>query len=170
MTIPAVITAAVTLALTGLAAGMFFAYSVSVMLGLDDIRPDAAMAAMRSINRRIQNPVFFLAFLGAPLFALVTGVLLLAAGPGRAAVLFLAAAGVYLVGAFGVTVVVNVPMNDALDAAETPADPAEAARRWSAYSRRWTRWNTVRAVFSLVSLVLVGVAGADWAWAEASSS
>lgn len=169
MTILAVVTGAAALLLTGLASGVFFAYSVSVMLGLDDIRPDAALAAMRSINRRIQNPVFFLAFLGAPLCSLAAGLLLLGAGPTGAAVLFLAAAGVYLLGAFAVTAAVNVPLNEKLDAAGTPADPGEAARQWSAYRGPWTRWNSVRALFSLASLALVGLAGIVWAWSEAAS-
>jgi uncharacterized membrane protein len=44
---------------TGLIAGVFYAYAVSVNLGLA-AQPDAAyVAAMQAINERIQNPVFF---------------------------------------------------------------------------------------------------------------
>ena len=50
---------------TGLIAGVFYAYAVSVNLGLA-AQPDADyVAAMQAINERIQNPLFFLSFFGA---------------------------------------------------------------------------------------------------------
>ncbi|MED7929488.1 anthrone oxygenase family protein [Nonomuraea sp. LP-02] len=139
------ILALLTLVLHGLLAGLFYAFSMSVMPGLNAIEPAQAEAAMRSVNRKILNPWLFLVFLGSPVAALVAGLL---AG-GAAAVWFLAAAGVGFAGSFLVTVAVNVPMNNALDA---------GTMRWKDYSRRWTAWNTVRAVASTVSLALVGVA------------
>ena len=46
-------------------AGVFYAYAVSVNLGLAT-QPDADyVAAMQVINERIQNPLFFLSFFGA---------------------------------------------------------------------------------------------------------
>jgi uncharacterized membrane protein len=47
-----------------------------------------------------------------------------------------------------VTVVANVPLNDALGAGQVP---------WTDYLRRWTAWNTVRTVASLASGVLLTV-------------
>ena len=53
---------------TGLIAGVFYAYAVSVNLGLA-AQPDASyVGAMQAINERIQNPLFFLSFFGAALF------------------------------------------------------------------------------------------------------
>lgn len=50
---------------TGLVAGVFYAYAVSVNLGLAQ-QPDASyVAAMQTINERIQNPLFFVSFFGA---------------------------------------------------------------------------------------------------------
>jgi hypothetical protein len=55
---------------TGLLAGVFYAYAVSVNLGLA-AQPDAAyVATMQVINERIENPLFFLSFFGAVLFLL----------------------------------------------------------------------------------------------------
>ncbi len=150
-------TATLTLLVTGLMAGAFFAFSVSVMLGLDAIEPGRAVAAMRSMNEKIQNPVFLLAFVGAPIAAGTTGGLLLALGHRGAGVAFLLAAGVYVLGAFLPTVIVNVPMNDTLAAAGTPDDAEHAARLWADYSPRWTAWNTARGVFGTLSLLLVGL-------------
>jgi uncharacterized membrane protein len=55
---------------TGLIAGVFYAYAVSVNLGLG-VQPDASyVATMQAINERIENPLFFLSFFGAVLFLL----------------------------------------------------------------------------------------------------
>ena len=55
------------------------------------------------------------------------------------------AAGVHLVGAVGVTAVVNVPMNDAL---------AARTLDWATYRRRWTGWNHVRTVAATLATVI----------------
>jgi uncharacterized membrane protein len=64
---------------------------------------------------------------------------------------FLLVAGslLYLVGTILVTIRLNVPLNDALAAAE-PAS-AEAASLWTRYLAEWTRWNHVRTVASLAA-------------------
>ncbi|MBF8187141.1 DUF1772 domain-containing protein [Nonomuraea sp. K274] len=131
----------VTLVLHGALAGLFYAFSMSVMPGLNAVEPAQAEAAMRSVNRKILNPWLYVAFLGAPLAALAAGLL-------TGNVWFYAAAGVNFAGSFLVTVAVNVPMNNAINAGTMP---------WKDYSPRWTGWNTLRAVASFASLVLVGI-------------
>ena len=79
------LSATATLLLTGAVAGVFFAYSVSVMIGLDAVRPDQAIAVMRSVNDKIQNPLFLVTFLLTPAAAAATGVLLLVPGTVRRA-------------------------------------------------------------------------------------
>ena len=143
--------AGLSLVLIGGIAGVFFAYSVSVMRGLDGIRPEYAVPAMQSINRKILNPVFLSAFVLAPVAAVIAGGLMLALGRTGAAVAFFAA-----------TAAVNVPLNAALDAAGPPSDARAAEQLWSAFSGRWTRWNTIRTVISSVSLLLVGAALFAW--------
>ena len=57
---------------TGLAAGVFYAYAVSVNLSLAT-QPDASyVATMQAINERIENPLFFASFFGALLLLLAT--------------------------------------------------------------------------------------------------
>jgi uncharacterized membrane protein len=156
------ISAAVTLALTGAMAGLFFAFSVAVMRALEAIAPEEAIRAMQSINRKILNPLFLATFLLAPVAGAVTGALLLGLGETWAAAIMFLAAVVYVLGSFVPTGRVNVPLNNALDAAAVPADPNEAARLWSDYSTRWTRWNTLRAVVCTISLLLAGLAIFAW--------
>ena len=66
--------------------------------------------------------------------------------------LILIASLLYLVGCIGVTMVFNVPLNDALAAArpETP----EAASLWARYLKEWVSWNHVRTVVPTLSLAL----------------
>ena len=65
----------------------------------------------------------------------------------------LAAALIYLVGAFGVTSVCNVPLNGEI----APLDPArpENAGAMVFYIAEWTLWNHVRTLASLAAFVLL---------------
>jgi uncharacterized membrane protein len=146
----------VTLALAGAMAGFFYAYSMSVMWALDAVDPKAAIASMQSINIVVRNAIFFPAFFGTPVVALVAAGLWWKLGAGQVALLLALAALVYLAGTFLVTIVANVPMNEALATATIPADPEQARALWQNYSGPWTLWNHVRTGASFVSLLLVG--------------
>ena len=113
---------------SGLAAGVFFAFSAFVMRALRRLSAGAGMAAMQSINVAVINPLFLGVFLGtaAASAAAVVAAVVRRAEPGAA--YLLAGGALYLVGTFGVTVLFNVPLNNALAAAD-PADPDEAPRR-----------------------------------------
>ncbi len=137
---------------SGLVAGIFFAFSTFVMAALGRIPPEQGIAAMQSINITVLNPTFLTAFLG-------TGVVCLALAAGSyvwwgeaSGKLILAASLIYLVGCIGVTMVCNVPLNDALAAVE-PSTP-EAAALWSGYLSSWTAWNHLRTAAPLLSAIL----------------
>jgi uncharacterized membrane protein len=149
---------ALTLGLTGSIAGFFYAYACSVMVGLDIIDPRHAIVAMQGINATIRNAAFAPAFFGTPVAALITALLFASLGRRTAAWLMAAAALVYGTGAFLPTLLVNVPMNEALAQVTVPESLAEAARVWSDYARPWTWWNVLRTAFSLLALLLVGLA------------
>jgi uncharacterized membrane protein len=128
---------------SGLMAGLFFAFSTSVMPALRRQRPAAGASAMQEVNRAIQNPVFFLVFLGTAVVCL----LLVIGAPlsGRPGTVWIVIGAVlYLVGSIGLTMVVNVPMNNRLDNANPVTD--QGAAIWADYLSRWTAWNHVRAL------------------------
>lgn len=136
----------------GLVAGIFFAFSSFVMAALGRLPSDHGIAAMNAINVTVINPGFMLAFFG-------TGVVCLAVAAGsafrwsdRSGTLFLIAGAIYLVGCIGVTMVRNVPLNNAL--AAVPMGTPEAAALWTRYLSEWTWWNTVRTVASAISAIL----------------
>ena len=136
----------------GLVAGIFFAFSSFVMPALGRIPPEQGINAMQSINIVVLNASFLSLFVG-------TGILCLGLLAGSlvwwqesSGKLLLLASLLYIVGCFGVTRVFNIPLNDALAAAE-PATP-QAAQLWAHYLDRWTLWNTVRTVAPTASAAL----------------
>lgn len=144
----------------GLNAGLFFIFSVCIMGALARLPVPEGIAAMNAINVVIQNPLFFLAFLGTGVVAVAIVVsAFIQGGPGST--LAIAGAIAFLAGTIGVTMVVNVPMNDALAAAQ-PAS-SEAASLWSGYLSGWTGWNHVRTLASMASLLLFVLAYARMA-------
>ncbi|GAB1509503.1 anthrone oxygenase family protein [Actinophytocola sp. KF-1] len=147
------VVALVNLVLLGAVHGVFFAYSNSVVPGLDRVDAEQAAAAMRGLNVVIVNPRFLATFAGPLLTAAATGFLLLGLDETTPALLCLAAAAVYLLGCLAVTGRVNVPMNNALEA---------GSLGWAEFAPRWRRWNTVRTVSSMVALVLCGMALYLW--------
>lgn len=142
---------------SGLVAGIFFAFSSFVMAALGRLPSDHGIAAMNAINVTVINPMFFLAFFGtaALCVAASAGVALRWTANGGGTLVLLASA-IYLVGCIAVTMVRNVPLNNAL-AAVTLGTP-EAAALWTRYLSEWTFWNTVRTVAPVVSAVLFTVA------------
>jgi len=136
----------------GLVAGIFFAFSSFVMAALGRLPSDHGIAAMNSINVTVINPVFFTAFFGTALLSLVLAVGSWLWWDQASGKLLLAAAVIYLVGSIAVTMVYNVPLNNALAAVQPGT--AEATNLWSRYLRDWTMWNTVRTVASVVSMIL----------------
>ncbi|WP_431914202.1 DUF1772 domain-containing protein [Nonomuraea jabiensis] len=154
MDVLAAVAVILALVLNGLMAGVYFAFSTSVMPGLDAVDKEQAAAVMRSINRKILNPAFLSTFTLAPVLALVAGILLFVAGPGSLpGILAVAGAVVAFAGSIMVTGAVNVPLNNAIDAGE--AD-------WADYVPRWTRFNTVRGWACALTVALLGAALYVW--------
>lgn len=144
-------------ALTALMAGIFFAFSFAVNLGLARLSNAEYAAAMQSINRRIQNPVFFAAFFGAPIFLIISAVLFYGQSPRFW--LLLAAAVVYLTGTFGVTVFGNVPLNNRLDRFDLKAaSEKETALQRTNYEGRWNNLNTIRTISSTLAVIFIVIA------------
>ncbi|WP_426238826.1 DUF1772 domain-containing protein [Pararhizobium sp. DWP1-1-3] len=134
----------------GLNAGLFFIFSVCIMAALARLPAEQGIAAMQAINVVILNPWFLTAFMGTAVLSLV-----LAAGgfvQGGPARFYLIAGGLlFLGGVIAVTMIVNVPMNNALEALQPGSE--EAARLWTSTTLvDWVRWNHVRTLSSIGAL------------------
>jgi uncharacterized membrane protein len=137
-----------TTLVTGLMAGLFYAYSISVLPALRAADAAAFVEVMQRINKAILNGWFFLGFLGAALLGVASAIAVLVTGARAALVVpVLLAAALYLA-QLAVTGTVNVPLNNALDAAGS-TDPV-AAR--AAFETRWVRWNHLRTCLCTASL------------------
>lgn len=136
----------------GLVGGIFFAFSTFVMQALDRLKAEEAIAAMRAINITVINTLFFLAFFGTGVVALLLAALV-AVSAGTAGLPVIAASALYVFGVIGVTMMANVPLNDALaaDTLATDAPGAEAEARWRAYRDPWILWNHVRTLCALAA-------------------
>lgn len=135
----------------GIMGGLFFVFSTTIMTALGRIAPASGIAAMQAINVVIQNPIFFVAFFGPALLSIVLVVAALAGWPVGSPLAIYAGAAFYLIGIIAVTMAFNVPMNNALDAAN-PAS-AEGANLWSTYLSNWTAWNHVRTVAGIAGCI-----------------
>lgn len=136
----------------GLLAGLYFAFSTFIMTALGRIDQAAGISAMVEINRVIVQSLFVPVFWASTLTSLVLAVLAPFRWNEPGAAMWLAGGVLYVVGMFVVTVVFNVPLNNAL-AAVKPAS-GEAGILWARYLADWTWWNHVRTVTSTLAFAL----------------
>ena len=137
----------------GLMAGVFFAFSAFVMNALAQLQPALGIAAMQSINITVINPLFMGVFLGtsAACIFLAISSLLKWHQPGAAYLLF--GSLLYLVGTVLVTIVFNVPLNNAL--ARVEPSSTDGANLWVSYLANWTIWNHIRTAAALAAAALL---------------
>jgi uncharacterized membrane protein len=138
--------------------GVFLAFSDFIMRALRSTSGTGGVEAMQIINREVFYWIFMVLFIG--LVPIWLGLLWYTSttltGPG--AILLQAAAVSYLVGAFGVTVARNVPMNTMLGNMDLAAD--STLQYWvTHYVPNWTFWNSVRTGASILAsgLCLTGL-------------
>ncbi len=151
------LTLAVATLTTGLIAGVFYAWSVSVILGLA-AQPDASyVATMNAITRKIENPLFFASFLGAVLFLILALALHFRRPRSGRFWLIALACVLYIGGGFLVTMIVSAPMAYQLAAVDPDAPARVLAQARDAYEGPWNFWNWMRTVFSTLAFVaLIG--------------
>ncbi|MFJ9814319.1 DUF1772 domain-containing protein [Streptomyces sp. NPDC101151] len=126
----------------GLIAGVFYVFACAVMPALARSDDRTYVEVMRNINDVIQNPVFFLSFMGALVLTGASAWQLRGSAPGRWVWAALAAYAL----AFLVTVAFNIPLNNGLAGQGDPASLREH------FEGPWVAWNVVRTVLSTVAL------------------
>lgn len=140
-------------ATTGLVAGLFYAYSCSVMPGLRRTDDSTFVDAMRSINEAIRNGWFALSFAGALLFTTTAAILQFAVDQRPALPWTVAALTLYLA-----TLIItgrgNAPLNEQL--AGTPG--VDHATLRTDFEGPWTRLNLARTVTSTAAFGCLTVA------------
>ena len=147
----------IAILLTGLSAGLFYAWEFSVIPGTKRITDLSYLETMQSINRSILNPGFFVIFFGSVLFLIVSTYLQYQeTGVNGIFLMILLAALIYLIGTFGVTAFGNVPLNESLDAINiSTLDSTQLETLREGYETKWNRLHTIRTTCSVLSFVSI---------------
>jgi uncharacterized membrane protein len=140
---------------TGLAAGVFFAFSTFVMTGLRNLPSIQGLTAMQAINKAAPTPLFLLVLLGSAVICVILGIWALSHLGQPSSVYLLVGSLLYLAG-IALTIGYHIPHNNAL-ALVNPMS-ANAAEAWRHYASSWTAWNHVRALTSIGATVTFGLA------------
>lgn len=140
----------------GLIAGVFFAFSAFVMSALARLQPAQGIAAMQSINITVINPLFMTAFLGTAAACIFLAISSLSRWHQPGAAYLLVGSLLYLVGTVGVTIMFNVPLNDALATVEPSS--TDGANLWVSYLANWTNWNHIRAAAAIAAAASLTIA------------
>jgi uncharacterized membrane protein len=132
---------------SGLIGGVFFAFSTFIMRAFSRLPAAQGAAAMNAIDATILKSLFMPIFSGTAFVSLALGAVSLFRLGQSGAILVVAAGALYFTGMFVVTMVFNVPLNNALAA----ADPASVADVWARYLKDWVLWNHVRTIACLIA-------------------
>jgi len=128
----------------GLLGGLYLAFSTFIMTSLGRIGQVAGISAMNAINVDIVRSLFMPFFLGTTLVSAVLAGLAIFRWGEPGALAMMVGGIIYVIGMFVVTMIFNVPLNNALAAVDPSS--ADAASLWARYLKDWTFWNHVRTI------------------------
>ncbi|MEU5870833.1 DUF1772 domain-containing protein [Glycomyces sp. NPDC047369] len=137
---------------TGLTAGVYTDWANTIMPGLGGTDDRTFVTAFQALDAAIMNPLFLgVEFTGSLVLIALALVLHLRSGQRAVLVWLSVALAAYLV-SVGITVGVNVPLNERLQAAVASGGDVDfAATRALLDEARWTAWNTVRALATVAA-------------------
>jgi uncharacterized membrane protein len=113
------------------------------------------LQSFQSINKAIQNPYFFISFIGS-LVTLPLAALLTYKANFTASWQFLSAAALlFIFGVFGVTAFANIPLNNQVDKFNISAASAQSLQEMrQKFESRWNLFHHIRTYVSIVSFLL----------------
>jgi uncharacterized membrane protein len=145
--------------LTGLHAGLLYDFSVDVVPSLRKLKAKAHIEMFQAIDKTIENPVFFLSFLG-PIILLPLAAFLFRSEPQFP--WLVAASLTQILACNGVTIAVHLPLNGGLAKVNTSKiSDQEAEKIRTAFQgpgSTWVRFHTVRTLAGIAATTLVFVA------------
>jgi len=136
----------------GVMAGVYFAFSAFIMTSLGRIAPASGMSAMNATIVDIVKSPFMPVFMLTTLTAVSLSILGAVRWGQLGSALMAIGGAIYVLGMFGVTMMVNQPMNEALLAADPATSQGVAV--WSRYLIDWTMWNHLRTISSAVATAM----------------
>lgn len=145
----------VSVLLNGMAAGIIFIFSNTVMPSLATLDPAVGINIMNTINVLIVNPLFIIAFFGGLISAYPAIKMWKNPNDFSMAARYygITTTLVFFFGEFMVTCTQNVPRNNALLAVDPESE--SGVKYWEDdFLISWVAWNTARCVFSIIATVL----------------
>jgi len=140
--------------LTGLSAGLFYAWSVSVIPGTKKVSNTTYLETMQSINRAILNPAFFLIFFGSIIFLSIGSIYQFNTDQDTFW-LMCAASILYFTGTLGITALGNVPLNNQLEVLNLKEMSSQKFLEFRKfYEEKWNRLYLIRTICAVVSFLL----------------
>lgn len=147
----------ITVLLNALSAGLFFAWSISVILGTKKTGDFTYLETMQSINKEILNPVFFIIFFGSVITLITTSYLQFNYKP--VFWLIFTSTIIYLIGTFGVTAFGNVPLNNELETLNiSRLNVTELKNFRTYYENTWNYYHNIRTISGMISFILLLIA------------
>jgi len=149
----------ITILFSGLIAGLLYGYSCSVNNGLKNLADNEYLKAMQSINVAIQNPLFFIVFMGLLILFPFLSYRVYSVSNVNSFYLVVASAVIYFIGVFGVTILGNVPLNERLARFDIPgASLKEISAMRQVFEKPWNNYHAIRTIASILSFGLTIVA------------
>jgi uncharacterized membrane protein len=134
----------------GLVAGLYFFSAIAVMPALTAADDRTLVDAMQQMIVKIENPAFFLVFLGAPALAAVALFQARRSGSARTARWIVAGLALYTVMVV-VTFAIHVPLNYDLRDAGDPDRIENLAAVRDDFVTPWVAWEIVRTLASIAA-------------------
>ncbi|WP_420426784.1 anthrone oxygenase family protein [Algiphilus sp.] len=144
--------------LVSLVAGFLWAFASVVMPGIARLTDRGFVRAFQEMDGVIQRgqPLFLLIWVGSALVLLgvtVSGLVLL---EGLPQIWLIGATGVYLLGVQLPTAIINIPLNNTLQACVVDdLDDEQVHRARVVFEARWNRWNRRRTLAACLATVLL---------------
>lgn len=149
---------ALAILFTGLMAGIFFTWSNAVKPGIGKLSDLEYLKALQSMNRVILNNLFKIIFGGAIITTLLLPVFYFNLYPNKVFWIVILTLFIYWIGAFGVTVLGNIPLNESLDKTSLESISLEEVKALrTSIEVKWNNLNLVRSISAAVSFILLVV-------------
>jgi uncharacterized membrane protein len=146
----------ITTLFSGLIAGLFYAWSISVTPGLAKINNESYIRAFQSMNRAILNPVFFIAFFGELVLLIYLSYNSFDSSNTAQSWLIISASVLYIFGVMVITIAGNIPLNNELEALKIESMTDEEMKKFrTGFESKWNSLNMIRTICSSVSFLLL---------------
>ena len=145
---------------TGLMAGLFYSWSISVTTGLAKLTDENYLRAFQSMNRAIINPAFLIVFMGLTFMLPLLSYLYYQIDSSLQFKYILSATLFYVLGVIAVTILGNIPLNNSLEALKIDQMSLEQMKTFrQGFEKPWNKLNMIRTFSSALAFAckLIGL-------------